>query len=185
MVVSVGIAGGREGNRAERACRGRVGRVVVLKQLDVGAEFELHGRKVSGRNTGNDRERAQETGDACGGREHVETPDSVGHHVHDKKFGDTIERKAMNGGAEALLDSADGLLNFADVAVGRNDVKMDGGCGIPDGRELVFHVQTLKPRATLNRMIAWSSLTMVERVRLGTELTVRNWIFREIVWRKT
>lgn len=125
MVVAVRVAGWGEGNGAEGAGSDGVGRGMILKKLDIGAKFETKRRVVGRRDAGHDGKRAQGRGDAVVGGEQVEAAHGVGHHVNDHEFGQALERKTVDGGPEALLDGANGALNFPNVAVGGNDIKVD------------------------------------------------------------
>ena len=64
--------------------------------------------------------------DAVGGRERVEAADDVRHHVHNHESGKPLERKAMSAGTQALLDGANGALDFSDVAVSGDYVEVNG-----------------------------------------------------------
>lgn len=94
-----------------------------------------------GGDTGDEGERAHESGYAFGGREHVEAPDSVSHHVDNQELWDAFERETMHSGAKALLNGTDGSLDFADVTVGGDNVKVHGVEGLPNALKFLVGMQ--------------------------------------------
>ena len=59
-------------------------------------------------------------------QELAKTTNEISDHVGDHDLRKTTERKAMNTGAEALLDRSDAALNFVNMAVSQDDVHCDG-----------------------------------------------------------
>ena len=81
--------------------------------------------EIRSASTGDDGGGAERRGDPVWVEEHVETTKDIGHKVGDEELWNATDREAMNGGAEALLDGANGPFDFADVAVSGHDVHSD------------------------------------------------------------
>jgi hypothetical protein len=87
IVVALGVPGRREGDGPHGSCAQRIGWLVVVKNLDVGAEFKAHVSIGGVSNTSDDRCRAHGVGDAVFAGKLVEAADGVGYHVLDKEAG--------------------------------------------------------------------------------------------------
>ena len=125
-VIAGGVASGGERNGAEGPRLGSVCGSRRLENLHVLAEFHPHGVEVGRRSTGDDEKGAGIRVDTVGPGELIEATDGIRDDVHNKKLGDAFEREAVDGDTEALFDSLDGALNLTEVAVGRDDIHVNG-----------------------------------------------------------
>ena len=126
IIVAGGVAGWRERDSAKRAGLRGIGRVRWFKNLYILAKLNAHTVVIRGRGASDDRERAGIARDAVAPRKLVETAHGVGNDVNDEQLGNALEWKPVNGGTEAFLDSFDRTFHFANMAVRRNNVHVDG-----------------------------------------------------------
>ena len=89
----MGVAGGVKGDGAHRTCAGRVGRIVILENLNVGAKIELHSDEVGVGMASDDGRWAEIFGYAVLPRELVEASKGVCQHVSDHDLWDALERQ--------------------------------------------------------------------------------------------
>jgi len=122
IIVTVGVAGRGQGNGTKGTSLGGVGRGVGLEELDIGAKFETELVEINGGTAGDNGGGTHGMGDTVGPRELVEAAKHMCDHVVDHNFGEALIREAVGASAEAFFDGPDGPFDFADVAVGGDDV---------------------------------------------------------------
>ena len=103
----MGVTRGREGNGAQGPRTEGVGRVIVLEQLNIAAEFQAHTVVVGGANAIYDSGGAERVRDAMFPRKLIEAADGIGDHVADHETRQTTERHPVGTSAKALLNCAD------------------------------------------------------------------------------
>ena len=140
IVSTLGIARGMKSNSTKGASMRGVGRGNVIKQLDVTAKFNPHGGVVRAWSTSDNRRGAERIRDAIRPGEEVEAADNFGNQRTNQKSGKAAKRKAVNIRAETLFDGANRAFNFTNVAVGSDDVDVDGGESCPEGAKFVVAV---------------------------------------------
>ena len=126
IVRSLDVSGRVEGNGADGTSGWGVGGGVIIKHLRICAEFDSHRIVVWTMVSCDNVSRAGGLGDAVGAWKLVEAASDIRYHVLDQDLGESAIWEAMCAYANALLDGADGALDFANVSIGRNDVEMDG-----------------------------------------------------------
>lgn len=84
---------------------------------------------------------ARGRGGTIAGREHVDSAHSVGHHVDNHELWQMLKGEAMNGGTDEAL-------NFANVAVGGNDVKVDWGDSVANAGKVVVDMEGAHGKAS-------------------------------------
>ena len=91
-IVALCVASGGERDGAEGARAQRVRRIMVLEDLDVGAEFHTEITELGSANTGDNGSGTEGIGDAILPWEGVETVRDMSHHVDDKKLRQALKR---------------------------------------------------------------------------------------------
>jgi hypothetical protein len=137
MVIPLGIAGGREGNGTHGARPDGVGRVNIFKKLNIGAKFKAHVVVVGGGAPVTMETGLRVVDTPCVAGNMLRQRTTFGNHVNNEKFGQPLKRQTMNARAEPVFDGPNGALDFANVAVGGNHIKVDGENGGTETVKLV------------------------------------------------
>jgi hypothetical protein len=114
--------------------------------LDIAPEFESKLIKVRERSSSNKASRADGIRDTLLPRKLVQVADDIVDHVTNEQFGEASEREAMDARTEALFDGSDRAFNFANVAISRNNVQLDGPKLVTDALKFMIsmHVANIK-----------------------------------------
>jgi hypothetical protein len=92
VIVAVSITCRGKGNGTQRARPNGVGRVVVVKELHVGAKFKAEVVVIRGGDIGHERKGTQRGRDAVRGGKHVEASYDVDNHMRNHDLGEARER---------------------------------------------------------------------------------------------
>jgi hypothetical protein len=171
MTGALGVASGVQGNGAHGACMRGVGGLKIVKHSGIATKLNSHGGKIGARLSGDESSGAKGVGNTIGPREKVEEAGDLDDSPVDENFRKATVREAMYKRSKTLLDGADGPLNFANVAVSGNNVKVNVREMVADAFKFMIAVDVAEKETALRILVDDGS----ERTNNGGPGPVGDW----------